>query len=236
MESLNAESKTWVFKMPNYIAEAWRNVEGQELGRLTVVEAPGKKPKVSLRLTGTYAESLPKNYEMQMEEDTDLHVFRAKAGTASSEGKVDCKMDARVVAMTVGADGKSKMDGHFLRITKQKSDEEKQKRKANTIQYLEPQQGGRIIRPLPKTANFKRKAEREQSVKLKRSRMERDDLEKELFSLFEQEKYWRFAELQGKLNQPGPWLKEVVNEIAVLNRNGPNLGKYELKAEYQVDQ
>lgn len=41
--------------------------------------------------------------------------------------------------------------------------------------------------------------------------------------------------LQAKLNQPGPWLKEVVNDIAVLNRSGPNLGKYELKPDYQAD-
>lgn len=74
-----------------------------------------------------------------------------------SEGKVDCKLDAKVLAISTGADGKVQVDHNFLRITRQKADEEKKKRKANTIQYLEPQQGGRIIRPLPKTTNFKRK-------------------------------------------------------------------------------
>lgn len=67
-------------------------------------------------------------------------------------------MDARVLASTIGADGKVQIDENFLRITREKAEEEKMKRKANTIQYLEPQQGGRIIRPLPKTTNFKRKA------------------------------------------------------------------------------
>lgn len=74
-----------------------------------------------------------------------------------SEGKVDCKMDAKVQTTIRGADGKVQVDHNFLRITRAKADEEKKKRKANTIQYLEPQQGGRIIRPLPKTTNFKRK-------------------------------------------------------------------------------
>lgn len=51
---------------------------------IEVVHALPQAPKISLRLTGPYADGLPKTYEMLPEEDTALQVFRDNGGTAGT--------------------------------------------------------------------------------------------------------------------------------------------------------
>ena len=45
---------------------------------------------------------------------------------------------------------------------------------------------------------------------------------------------WTFVQLQKETDQPEVWLKEVLGEIAVLNKRGPNAKLWELKKEYKA--
>lgn len=65
--------------------------------------------------------------------------------------------------------------------------------------------------------------------------MEKSDLENLLFRLFERQPSWSFNRLQSETNQPTAFLKEVLNEIALLNRKGPNQYLWELKPDYRHD-
>lgn len=56
----------------------------------------------------------------------------------------------------------------------------------------------------------------------KRVRMERDMLENMLFKLFEKTPYWTLLQLQKQTEQPTAFLKEVLTDIAVVNKKGPN--------------
>ena len=51
--------------------------------------------------------------------------------------------------------------------------------------------------------------------------------------LFERQSLWSFKQLVAETRQPAVWLKEVLTELAVLNRRGPNTGMYALKEEYR---
>ncbi len=93
----------------------------------------------------------------------------------------------------------------------------------------------------------------------KRVRLERSDLERILFSLFEKQGLWNLYQLQRQTEQPAAWLKvrafdaccsskkqpfsraccsetalldalqEVLSDIAVQNKRGPNKDLWEIK-------
>ena len=45
---------------------------------------------------------------------------------------------------------------------------------------------------------------------------------------------WNFIQLQKETDQPAVWLKEVLLEVAMLNKRGPNANLWELKKEYRA--
>ena len=51
--------------------------------------------------------------------------------------------------------------------------------------------------------------------------------------LFERRNLWTFKQLVEETKQPAVWLKEVLSELAVLNRRGPNTGMWTLKDMYK---
>mmetsp|Transcript_1644 Transcript_1644/g.3840 ORF Transcript_1644/g.3840 Transcript_1644/m.3840 type:complete len:161 (-) Transcript_1644:174-656(-) len=69
----------------------------------------------------------------------------------------------------------------------------------------------------------------------KRVRMEKDELEKLLFSLFEKRPNWSLSDLVEATDQPQAWLKEILLQVAVLNKKGNVKGSYALKPEYAVN-
>jgi len=65
--------------------------------------------------------------------------------------------------------------------------------------------------------------------------MAREDVLSLLFSLFADQEYWGLKALTEISKQPATWLKEVLNDIAILNKRGVNLGTYELKPELKLN-
>ncbi|CAD7704678.1 unnamed protein product [Ostreobium quekettii] len=230
MDAARAGDEVWVLKVPNYVVEAWNNAPKMPVGTLIVEDVPGQDPKLKMELVGSLAQPLPKRYDMMSEDNCALQVFSQEGDKISVKGQVEMKLDAKVAPAYRDSEGRLVVDKNFARITREKVEEEKRKVQANTLQVIP----GRPRRPLPRNIPHKRKTDKEDGTSMKRSRLEKDELERELFRMFEKDKYLRLATLQTRLNQPNAWLKEVLNEIAVLNRSGPNLGQYELKNEYKT--
>ncbi|ODV83531.1 hypothetical protein CANARDRAFT_29969 [[Candida] arabinofermentans NRRL YB-2248] len=65
------------------------------------------------------------------------------------------------------------------------------------------------------------------------SRMERDELMKLLFSMFNDYEYWTMKGIKEKTNQPEAYLKECLETIATMERKGTYALKYRLKDEYK---
>ena len=53
-----------------------------------------------------------------------------------------------------------------------------------------------------------------------------------LFTLFGEWPYWNLQGLIERTNQPQSYLKEVLSEIAEIQKRGPNNGTWRLKEEY----
>ncbi|CAI7786555.1 unnamed protein product [Closterium sp. NIES-54] len=64
-------------------------------------------------------------------------------------------------------------------------------------------------------------------------RMSQDVVEAKLFALFEERPHWTLKHLTDATQQPQQFLKEVLGDMCVYNKRGPNQGLYELKPEYK---
>lgn len=67
----------------------------------------------------------------------------------------------------------------------------------------------------------------------KATRIPRNELLDMLFKLFESYQYWSLKGLKENTKQPEIYLKEVLDEIAVLIKKGPYSMKYSLKPEFK---
>lgn len=65
------------------------------------------------------------------------------------------------------------------------------------------------------------------------ARMERKDLHQRLFALFTEKPYWSITALKATLQQPDTWLREVLKDVAVLNREGQYANMWELKEDWK---
>ncbi|CAG7850225.1 SubName: Full=Uncharacterized protein {ECO:0000313/EMBL:CCA74305.1} [Serendipita indica DSM 11827] len=64
------------------------------------------------------------------------------------------------------------------------------------------------------------------------ARMAKNDLLDALFHHFRQKTHWSIKDLRQRVQQPEVYLREVLNEIAILERSGPNNGMYRLTENY----
>lgn len=65
-----------------------------------------------------------------------------------------------------------------------------------------------------------------------RARAPKDQVEAALFRCFERQRHWTFAALHAETDQPAPWLKEVLEGVAVLNKRGPLKGQWEQRKDF----
>lgn len=69
----------------------------------------------------------------------------------------------------------------------------------------------------------------------KATRLEKEQLLDILFKLFETHTYWSLKGLKERTHQPEQYLKQVLDEIAILNKRGPYALKYQLKPENSIN-
>ena len=67
------------------------------------------------------------------------------------------------------------------------------------------------------------------------ARMPRNQLLDQLFALFRETPRWSIRPLREKTQQPEAYLKEVLGEIAFLNKSGEHNGLWELKEVFKDD-
>jgi len=64
-------------------------------------------------------------------------------------------------------------------------------------------------------------------------RIGKEDLASHLFKHFEEHEYWSMKGFREVTNQPEAYLKEVLEEIAIMNKSGPYSGKWSLRPEFK---
>jgi transcription initiation factor TFIIF subunit beta len=64
------------------------------------------------------------------------------------------------------------------------------------------------------------------------ARIPRNQLLDLLFAFFREQPYWRLQDLRQRTQQPEAYLKEVLSDIATLNRAGEHASMWELKPNF----
>ncbi|GJM92990.1 hypothetical protein PR202_ga09500 [Eleusine coracana subsp. coracana] len=157
-----------------------------------------------------------------------LYIFFT--GKLACEGKVEHKFDMKPHRENLAEYGKlcRERTSKFMTRTRQ-------------VQVLSDDSGMRM-RPMPGMVGLipssgpmkeKKKTLPAKPSDMKRTRRDRTEMENILFKLFERQPNWSLKQLMQETDQPEQFLKEILNDLCVYNKRGPNQGTHELKPEYK---
>ncbi|KAJ3281499.1 hypothetical protein HK104_011424 [Borealophlyctis nickersoniae] len=260
----NVDQKIWLVKVPTFVAEKWSTMEeGVDLGRLRIYNSRSfdsygnPQMQASLHIPDAeWAEELPKNYKIQFTNATPKNEFvfaENEAGEAVSlVGTVQHEVGASPV-----------IDEDYRRIVSLRTERAKKKdrqvvmvdvedgKKSNFIapQNIRRETGfgfsvsfsqcdfavvifrGRFVVVLTDCLGVLKSKKPNME---KRERLPRDELLQCIFDAFAEFPQISFKGLVDHLDQPQAWLKEVLQEVAVLVKKGAYAGTWELKPEYKA--
>ncbi|RCV27562.1 hypothetical protein SETIT_5G334400v2 [Setaria italica] len=174
----------------------------------------------------------PKSYSLNMYNDfVPMCIFsESNQGKYACEGKVENKFDMKPHSENLANYGKLCRE----RTTKSMD--------RPRVEVLVDDHGNRM-RPMPglvglmpssaANAKEKKKPASTKPFEMKRTRRDRKEMENILFKLFERQPNWSLKQLMQETDQPEQFLKEILNDLCVYNKRGPNQGTHELKPEYK---
>lgn len=149
--------------------------------------------------------------------------FSEDGNRAAAEGTVNQRFDIEP------AQGSGQLNPAYLALSKQRT--QAGSVKMRKVQVMTEHQITNIRHPvgLMELGAGKRKEPLE-----KRIAKPAEELQADLFRLFERQGHWAFVQLQRQTQQPTQHLKTVLSEIAVQNRRGPYKDLWELKREFKT--
>ncbi|KAJ3303714.1 hypothetical protein HDV03_003587 [Kappamyces sp. JEL0829] len=234
-----AETKTWLVKIPSFIAEKWKEIPeaGVELGKMRIYKnnRPGKKtpmikmvlPEIATEISGEQEIPIPRNYNITITniESTNQHVFNV-----SSAGQATAIVGTVIHEATVGP----VIDEDYRRIMKLRTKLAMEKSSSRHVERMDSKAAR--DKGLLATAGNRwdtHKHIKKKTMADKREKLEKSDLRALIFAQFQTATHLTFRALSDRTMQPESYLREVLQEICDINKRGPNLGKYELKAEFK---
>ncbi|PKB98987.1 hypothetical protein RhiirA5_250110, partial [Rhizophagus irregularis] len=232
------ENEAWLIKLPAYLFDKWADVadDDTELARVQYfVDSRGigsQPPKQSYKLILSDIErheNEPKEYDLEVVDDNvaDTYLFYQY----KDDGSVSIAAAAKknfIVKPTFGVDYSRKVRQRTLqaatstRRIKIIGDNE------NHGAYVPP---GAYAAAITKFGNLVQKKPKV-SINQKTTRMPKNELIDLLFGAFEKYTYWTLRGLKDYAKQPESYLKDVLNEIAILDKRGSYNNCYHLKPEY----
>ncbi|OZJ01846.1 hypothetical protein BZG36_04941 [Bifiguratus adelaidae] len=242
VEDLNIEdiaTKVWQVKIPKFLMEKWASIneDGRDLGTIRIYnQTPaGHASAISLVLPeDDLTKDIPREYFIHVapQELNNKYVFTTDEKGVTAKGVVgtihhDCN--------AVASASSSQAYRNIMRKRVQDAG-----KPARTVQILgESDNMGTFLAPgaaggMP-NAMFggfvKKKAKA--TTETKATRMPRNELMDILFEAFEKYPYWTFKGIVEHTKQPASYLKDVLAEIAILNKRGPYTSMYQLKPEFR---
>lgn len=237
LETAQSEKKIWLVKFPSAVSErihalaAQPNAaaEVQALGIVRSVQnADQRSDSFKLELNDAAFPNIPTAYAMRTNESNadSAYCICSDDSRHAVEGHVAQRLS---VGMLNEDRAQAQGDPRYRSLTRERK--ERAATKTRVMQMIDDPRGLNI-RALPKVTTQKKTAPISDT---RRVRMERDQLENLLFALFERQPAWPFIALEKETNQPIPWLKEVLNGIAIMVRTaGGNQNKWVLKKDFQT--
>ncbi|KAG8055237.1 hypothetical protein GUJ93_ZPchr0001g29756 [Zizania palustris] len=254
LETAKADRSVWLMKCPTVVSRAWQEAAAAGVSSSDAAGAnpnPNPNPvvaKVVVSLDPLRSEEQPLQFKMEMAQTDNgntpksysLNMFKdfvpmcvfseSNQGKLACEGKVGHKFDMEPHSDNLVNYGKLCRE----RTTKSMIKNRKLMVLAND--------NGMSMRPLPGLVGLMSSSGPKQKEKkpipakpsdMKRTRRDRRELENILFKLFERQPNWSLKNLMQETDQPEQFLKEILNDLCVYNKRGPNQGTHELKPEYK---
>ncbi|KAJ1931704.1 hypothetical protein GGF37_007301, partial [Kickxella alabastrina] len=236
-------SKVWLVKVPTFLADKWKQQrkEGVQIGKMRIYHKPDKTASdiaIILNDTPEYKE-IPKEYRMQVtnEKVRNMFIFSEQRDPREIVKPTSAMANKAVpIAMTGTVH-------HECSVTPEYSEEYKRIMHKRVIDQHE---NTRRVQSIPfdkyvpdmvgfNTSGFDTAQKKQKTADTKMARMERKELMDMLFAAFARFPYWPFKGLIEHTRQPSAYLKEILLEVASLNKHGPYAAMYSLKPEFRKD-
>ncbi|PVU90070.1 hypothetical protein BB561_005037 [Smittium simulii] len=241
------DTRVWLVKVPEFLAKKWREQKdsGIELGKIRIYNTPDEQGKnISLLLEDDNSnKNLPKEYHLNVINKTVKNMFVFSEDRDPDEELKPTSLAAykNVSTSLVGTihhecTVEPKLDEQYQEIMRQRVFNAS--KSVRTVQILGgTHKSSNLFSPglTSKNAIFgSRRKGLLGNTDLRTERMPRNELIDMLFGAFEKYQYWTFKGLVEYSRQPSTFLKEVLSDIAILNKRGPYSSMYSLKPEFSM--
>lgn len=189
------------------------------------------KSEFMMELMSNGSATAPKSYSLNMSADIVPMCILSETGQGkvAIDGKVEHKFDMKPHHQNIE---------DYRRLCRERTN--KFNVKTRQIQMIDSDHGGGY-NPMQGMMDFssynlrdkKGAAATVKTQEMKRTRMDRNELENILFKLFERQSNWTMKQLITETDQPQQFIKEIIMELGNYNKRGANQGTYELKPEYK---
>ena len=219
------DTKVWLVKVPTFVAEKWQEASeanpGTELGSVRIYD---NTQNVTLTIPEVeWAAELPKKYNLRFTNLTPLNEFVFKENSAGKAVELAGKVEHEATVGPV-------MDDEYHEILKRRTAAASVS--SRVIKKVLDKRTEAKIRATGTESTWSALKKSKKSAE-KRERMPRNELLNILFQQFAEYRYWNFKGISERTQQPQAWLKEILEEVCILNKRGPYTGMYELKPEFR---
>jgi len=188
------------------------------------------KSEFMMEVAANGSVTAPKSYSLNMSSEIiPMYIFsETNEGKVAVDGKVEHKFDMKPHTQNVD---------DYRKLCRERTN--KSNFKARQVQVIDNERGG--YNPMQGMMDFstilskdrKGPAAPIKTQDMKRTRMDRGELENILFKLFERQSNWTLKQLLTETDQPTQFIKEILNDLGLYNKRGTSQGTYELKPEYK---
>lgn len=234
------ENEAWLIKLPAFIFDKWQDVADDdiELARVQFfVDSRGigsQPPKKSYKFILSDIEkheNEPKEYDLEVIDENVADTFLFYQNR--DDDSVDMAATAThnfIVKPTFGSDYSKKVRERTIKASTPARAIKMIEDNENRGAYVPP---GASAAAIAKFGNLVQKKPKV-PIDQKTTRMPKNELIDLLFGAFERYTYWTLRGLKDYAKQPESYLKDVLNEIAILDKRGSYNNCYHLKPEYSL--
>ncbi|KAL4220343.1 General transcription factor IIF subunit 2 [Mactra antiquata] len=236
----------WLVKVPKYLSEKWKKASGKcEVGRLKITRSklPGTKPEVTFSMNDVQMKQevpgkptiTPKEHKFLLTGvgNQNLVVFSEQkkdaANSSSSSTAEDISEKIAIEGKVIQrAECRPVVDSSYVNL-------KKEQRVVMNKPRREIKQIALPVNVYKPKSDHKANIEYQKKMKEegKRIRMDKDEVQNKLFSIFEKHQYYNIVDLVRLTNQPITYLKEILKEICIYNVKAPHKNMWELRPEYR---
>eukprot|EP00051_Salpingoeca_urceolata_P032612 m.16533 g.16533 ORF g.16533 m.16533 type:complete len:242 (+) comp5272_c0_seq1:158-883(+) len=220
----HAGRNLWLVKVPISMASAFDAAEeGSEIGTLRVYEATAddEPPRVAIRVAPNVQQTAQQLTGSTVPSKLDLVLNKeAPCMAILSQNKEGLES---VLEGSVG----SKYDCRYRQGARYDAFAANRQRQATTYQQSREAQKKDIRRFKPTMGV------RKPRNTLKNIRMPVEELKHKLFDLFGKHEYYKLDQLHALTQQPKTFLRQVLGEIAEINKTNPHKNMWHLKADFK---